>query len=330
MIKVLIALAGLTVTPLPMALLLKSIDRRSSLCQGYVSGVVFHLLIFALCIRRMAEKMTAPHMGAVKTLLVIILVEMTAFMIIVVFKCCKAKKWLGIRQLLHFHESAGEQWAKKRIFLLFFGGACVIWLLGAFSYLRYVPEGAVTMMADINRLDFFGITNSDPMTMMGYYLKKLCGISQADAVCIVIPLSFYAAFVVLMWEMADTLFKKDVIKRSLCFLAEGILTVTGDCLYSQPFIVLHGLCRMENVLLILCVPFTFIIGLRLILSEEKIINPENKEIFMPSGWFALLLCMISTCLWEKSAFALTGLNIIIYLLLFAGRRYLPWLQSSKS
>lgn len=324
------ALAGLCILPVFIMLLLKVLDRRFSFAGGYVCGIIFNLTVFSLYIRKMAKNMEEPGMAPVKIVLAAAAMEAVAFAAVVCVRCLKEKRWLGIRNLLYCSQKPDECRKEKRLYLLVYAGTILIWMAGAFSCFRYVPQGAVTMMADINRLDFFGITNSDPMVMLGYYLKKLCGISQADGICIVIPLSFYVAFAALMWEMADTLFKNDGLKRSLCFLTEGILVVAGDCLYSQPFIVLHGLNRLKNVLLVLCVPLTFIIGLRLLFCEEKFIWFKNKVPAMSAYWFALLLCIVSTYLLEKRAFALIGLNVIIFVLLFAGRRYLPWLQSSKS
>lgn len=330
MIRLLIALAVLCILPVFMMLFLKVLDRHFSFAGGYVCGTIFNLTVFSLCVRKMSRDMAEPGMVPVKVVLVTIVIEALAFAAVVCVRCFREKRWLGIGNLLYCHKKPDERYRENRLYLPVCIGAFLIWLAGAFSYFCYIPQGAVAMMADINRLDFFGITNSDPMVMLGYYLKKLCGISQADAACIVIPLSFYAAFVVLMWEMADTVFGPQVLKRSLCFLAEGVLVVAGDCLYSQPFIVLHGMNSLGNVLLVLCVPLVFIIGLRLIFSEEKLINPENKRLLMPVYWLALLLCIVSTYLLEKRAFALIGLNVVIFILLFAGRRYLPWLQSSKS
>lgn len=330
MIRLLIALAGLCILPVFLMLFLKVLDRHFSFAGGYVCGTIFNLTVFSLYIRKMAKNMEEPGMAPVKIVLGAAAMEVLAFAAVVCVRCFKEKRWLGIGNLLYCRKMPDEYHKKKRFCPPVCAGTFIIWMAGAVSYLRYVPQGAVTMMADINRLDFFGITNSDPMVMLGYYLKKLCGISQADGICIVIPLSFYAAFVALMWEMADTLFKNNGLKRSLCFLTEGILVVAGDCLCSQPFIVMHGLNRLENALLVLCVPLTFAIGLRLLFCEEKFIRPENKVLSMPAYWLALLLCIVSTYLLEKRAFALIGLNVVIFVLLFAGRRYLPWLQSSKS
>lgn len=57
------------------------------------------------------------------------------------------------------------------------------------------------LMAGINRVDFFGVINDNPIIMMAYYIKSLGGISQANAVCVVVPLFFYVAVVFAMAEI---------------------------------------------------------------------------------------------------------------------------------
>lgn len=330
MIKMIAALAILCALPVPAALLLKIIDRKIGIGCSYASGVALHLTIFALYIKDMWKKMAAPDMRPVKAMMFVVLGETAVLAFVVAVKCCKAKKWPGIRELFGSEASDKAKDGGRHTELVLYIFAGVFWVLGAFSYLRYVPDNAIAMMADINRLDFFGVTNGDAMVMLGYYMKKLLGISQADAVCIVIPVFFYAVFVFLMWEMAKALFSEDSIKCSLCFLGQGILVVAGDCLYTQSHIVLHGLNHLENILLSLCVPLAFINGLQLYLSGRKIIDTENRRLSMPSCLLGLAICMICAYLLEQRAFAITGLNAIIFILLFIGRRYLPWLQSSKS
>ena len=127
--------------------------------------------------------------------------------------------------------------------------------------------------------------------------------------------------------MADALFESEGVKKNLCFLAEAVLIVVGDCLYTQPFLVLHGLNHMENVLLVLCVSFSFAIGLRFYRMLE---TAEGKGLRLWGYWFALAVCVLGTCRFESRAFALICMNIVIFILLFVGRSYLPWLQSSKS
>lgn len=330
MIKMIAALAILCALPVPAALLLKIVDRKIGLGCSYASGVVLHLTIFALCIKGMWEGMAAPDMKPVKVVLFVVLGETAVLAFVVAVKCYKDKKWPGIRQLFGSEVVDNARNSSRHTKLVSYVFAGILWVLGAFSYLFYVPDNAVTMMADINRLDFFGITNSDAMVMLGYYMKKLLGISQADAVCIVIPVFFYAVFVFLMWEMAKVLFGGDSLKSSLCFLSQGILVIAVDCLYTQSRMVLHGLNRLENILFALCVPLVFIIGLQLYLSEGKIIETESRRVSMPCYLPGLAVCMVCAYLLDQRVFALTGLNAVIFILLFIGRRYLPWLQSSKS
>lgn len=324
MLKVLLVLIGLCALPVVTMLLLKFADKRVTFGAGYVSGVIVNLTLFSLCVCRMAENMANPGLAPVKAVLGMICGEMVIILILAVVRCIKMKSRTGLRSLFLQEEGFRQPFRGKEAVGIAAAGA--LWLSGAFSYLHYVPDGAVTMMADINRLDFFGMTNPDIMVMLGYYLKKLFGISQADAVCIVIPLSLYAAFVVLMWETAGALFEGGRSKRVLCFLAEAVLTIAGDCMYTQSSLVLHGLNHMENAMLALCVPFAFAIGLRFYHSEGK---TGKERLMMPGYWISFAVCIISACLLEQRAFALVGLNAIIFGLLFIGRRYLPWLQSSK-
>ncbi len=330
MIKMIAALAILCALPAPAALLLKIVDRKIGLGCSYASGVVLHLTIFALYIKGMWEEMAAPDMRPVKAIVFVVLGEAAILAFVVAVKCFKAKKWPGIKQLFGIEASDNARDGSRYTELVLHILAGIVWILGALSYLRYVPDNVVTMMADINRLDFFGVTNSDAMVMLGYYMKKLLGVSQADAVCIVIPVFFYVVFVFLMWEMTRSLLGYNSLKCSLCFFFQGILVVAGECLYAQTYIVLHGLNRMENILMVLCLPLVFDIGLQLYLSEKKMVDVNNRKLLMPSYFFVLVICMICTCLLDKRAFALVGLNVIIFVLLFVGRRYLPWLQSSKS
>lgn len=325
MIKLFFILCTLCILPITMTMILKVLDCKITFTAGYIIGEIVNLTIFSLCIRAMAEDMAEPGLLPIKVILGISMFEILAFLTVLCIRCIKEKKWIGFVRLFYLDQHSNLRSHKKEIFFLIL--ASIIWILGATSYLRYVSDGAVSMMAYINRLDFFGATNVNPMIMLGYYLTKLGRISQADAICLVIPLSFYFAFVILMWETAGALFESDMLKKTLCFFAESVLVVVGDCLYTQPFIVLHGLNQIENVLLVLCVPFSFAIGLRLYQEVEC----RGKNGFRMYGyWFALALCVISTYFFEQRALTLIGLNTVIFVLLFAGRRYLPWLQSSRS
>lgn len=309
------SLIALCFLPVPGMLLLKVIFGRLTLAAGYVSSLLLNLLVFGLCIKRMAIGYKRPDMMPVKLTAAILLVELAVFGAVWIRQSIKRKKWFEF---------------KKVSFSPFSALACVIWIAGAVSYIRFVPEDAVTMMADINRIGFFGVTNGDLGVMLGYYLKSLLGISQADAVCLVVPLSFYVAFVVLMWEMANTLFQDKPPLVPRCFFALAVLTVLGDCLYTQPFMVLHGLNHVENVLTVLCVPFAFAICLRLYFSWDRFLRDKKKAAWSFGHIIALFICGCSAYFLYLRVFALVGLNLIIFVLLFMGRRYLPWLQSGKS
>lgn len=312
--KDMISLIALCFLPVPGMFLLKALFGRLTYAAGYVSSLLLNLLVFCLCIQNMAKEYEAPDMMPVKLVAVIVLTELVVFCAIWILRSIKRKKWFEF---------------KKVSFSPFLILACAIWIVGAVSYIRFVPEGAVAMMADVNRVDFFGITNRDFGVMLGYYLKSLLGISQADAVCLVIPLSFYLAFVILMWEMANTLFEDKPALATRCFFALAVLTVLGDCLYTQPFMVLHGLNHVENALTVLCIPFAFAMGLRLYFSWDRFLQDKEKADWSLGHIIALLLCGCSAYLLDLKAFALVGLNLIIFVLLFIGRRYLPWLQSGK-
>jgi hypothetical protein len=328
MIRVAISLICLWIAPVIPMLLFRLLDQKLSFAAGYVCGVLGNITVFSLCIQTMAEKMAAPGMRPIKVTMAVWVIELLILTVVAAVRCIRAKKWLGISQLFSIslpHKKNG-QINKLNILIIFV--ACLLWLFGACSYLRYVPRDAVRMMADINRIDFFGVTNGDAMVMLGYYFKQLCGISQADAICLVIPLGFYAAFAAVMWEMAGTWFDKGTRKFCLCFFAEAVLLAAGDCLYSIPFFVLHGLNCLDDVLLVLCVPMIFIVGWKLYLCETKLVS--KGKILAPGYCFAGVLSLVSAALLEQQVFVLCGMSVLLFVLLFAGRRYLPWLKSSKS
>lgn len=323
MIKVLFSLILLCLLPVPGMLLLRSLGRQFTFAAGYVSSMLINLTVFCLCIQDLARRFQPPGMQTIKVIVGVLAAEVILLVLIWIYRSRKAKKLLNAVQVF---------WMDGVSFSLsfFWCLAVFIWVAGAVSYIRYVPEGAVSMMADINRLGFFGATNSDPGVMLAYYLTVLLNLPQAPAVCLVVPLSFYFTFVVLMKEMAAVLYVDKPELTGRCFFALAVLTVLGDSLFSQPYMVLHGLNRLENVITVLCVPFTFAICLRFYFVWDRFLQSKDK-----AGWsichvIALLLCLYITYFFYPKTFALVGLNLVIFALLFAGRRYLPWLQSGKS
>lgn len=337
MLRILMILTGLCILPMVTTLFLKVVDRQIALWTGYVSGVVLHVTIFSLCVRYRYQNALSPGLMPVKAVFGTIAFEAIAAIGVALMKYGRKKRKGNISALFRLKINALRSVKANEWIGIF--AACAVWMMGAVSYLRYVPDGAVTMMADINRLDYFGVTNSDPTVMLGYYLKKLFGVSQADAVCLIIPLSFYVPFVILMWGMAETLFPRTMsqadmaacsfgewrvdhrMKRCLCFGFEAILTVAGACRFTQPYLVLYGLNHVENCLLALCVPFAFAVGLHFLLLQPE---DEKKKVGLTPGYcIAIAVCVISSYLLEPRAFALVGLNAVIFAVLFAGRRYLP-------
>jgi hypothetical protein len=310
--------------PVPTAVLLKLINRYSTWAKGYVCGVLVNLTIFALDTCSMADRMEIPDLRPIKLLLAWNVFLMVCIIAVVCFRCLQMKKWIGLRTLF-FSPDLSVMPSRKEVLIL--TAALLIYLIGACAYLYYVPDNAVAIMAEVNRLDYFGFVNDEPMVMAGYYLNKQWNVSVADAVCILLPLSVYPAVVALLWETAGSLFAEDSVKRSKCFLAEAVLLVGGDSLYMQAHFVLHGLNQLENILFVLCVPFAFAIGLQLYKEWDE--GDYRKICHRWDIWFPLLLCIIISALFSQKVFALVGINIFIFALLFVGRRYLPWLRSSK-
>ncbi|MCH5279940.1 MAG: hypothetical protein J1E61_00615 [Lachnospiraceae bacterium] len=324
MIKVLFSLIILCLLPVPGMLLLRAMRRHFAFSMGYICSMLINLLVFCLCVRRLAERYDAPGMLPVKAVFGVLLLECFLLVYVWIYRSYQSRKLMGIMQFFRLKNS--------RISVSVFDGlAILVWMAGAFSYICYVPEDALTMMADVNRVDLFGIINGDPGVMLAYYLKALIGISQADAVCLATPLSFYFAFVILMKEMADTLFEDRPSLASRGFFALAAVTLLGDCLYTQSHMVLHGLNHPENVITVVCVPLAFICGLRLYGAWDRFLeNEKGAYRSLPYYMAALLLCIVCSHILYLRAFSLIGSTMILFVLLFLGRRYLSWTQSGKS
>ncbi len=312
MIKIVIAIFLLIMINVPYGLLLKVINEKISFMQGYVCGALFNLIVWEWCIAAICERMESPGMRPVKVLLTLCIVVIVMVTIIVVLRTIKKKNWIGHSQRL-------QTLNKKEA--VCFVVAILVWGIGASFYVRYVPYQAVSVMADVNRVDLFGITNSNSMVMLGYYLHKLMSISVANAVCIVIPISFYVVFTVAMWEVASALYRKNLNSRTMCFLAEAILVLLGDCYLTFSYLALHNLHHTGYIALVITLPMAFASGLRLYFTEGK------KQIISESVIWAF--CLLCSRVLDNFAFMLCAMTIFIFAILLIGRRYLPWLKSSK-
>lgn len=291
-------------------MLMKKIPLAVVLC------FLLNMAIFTSLVHDMAANLETPGMMPVKVLLILCAVEVFAFMTFYVIRSVKTPKAeKGSR------ESMMECVKKnsKQISLLV--AAVLIYLWAVTTYLRFIPSGAVTMMADVNRLDLFGVTNSDPITMMAYYVKSLTGLSPSDVVCVVIPFVFYVPVVCALWEVASALYVEDTFKRNLCFLAEAILLLVGNCMYSMTGLVNGGLMNVTNICLVLSLLLSFALGFR-------IYQAEDKKDWISAGVVELVV-LICVYTMDVVAFALSAMTMLIFVLLLIGRRYLPWLKSSN-
>ncbi len=280
-----------------------------------VLGFILNMAVFVSMVHTMAAQMQAPGMLPVKVVLILCVVEVIAFLTIYIvryMKAGKAIKPLGCSVVANMKKDY------KQILVLVCAG--VIFLCAATAYLRFVPVEAVTMMADINRIDLFGVMNDNPITMMAYYIKSLSGISQANAVCVVVPLICYLPVVCALWEVATALYAEDAQKRNLCFLAEAILVLFGNCMYSMTGIIGSGLLSMTNILLAVSLPVVFALCLRIYHATKK------DVIHLSAVGAAILVCLY---ILNVTAFVLTAMTAFIFALLMIGRRYLPWLKSSN-
>ncbi len=280
-----------------------------------VLGFILNMTVFASIVHTMADQMQAPGMLPVKVVLILCVVEVIAFLTIYIIrymKTGKAIKPLGGSVVANMKKDY------KQILVLVCAG--VIFLCAATTYLRFVPAGAVTMMADINRIDLFGVMNDNPITMMAYYIKSLSGISQANAVCVVVPLICYLPVVCALWEVAIALYAEDAQKRNLCFLAEGILVLFGNCMYSMTGIIGSSLLSMTNILLAVSLPVMFALCFRIYRGEKK------DAIAVSVVGVVILVCLY---ILDAVVFVLAAMTAFIFILLMIGRRYLPWLKSSN-
>lgn len=277
---------------------------------------LLNMAVFTGLVQDMAAKLEAPGMMPVKVLLILCAVEVFAFMTLYVIRSVKAPKTGKAPK-----ESLMEHIKKNTKQILLLVTAVFIYLWAATAYLRFIPSGAVTMMADVNRIDLFGVTNSNPITMMAYYVKALTGLSSANVVCVVIPFVCYIPVVCALWEVAAALYTEDTYKRNLCFLAEAILLLFGNCMYSMTGLVNSGLMDVTNICLVLSLLLSFALGFRIYQTEDK------KE-WICTGVIELvvLICIYTM---DVVAFALSAMTMLIFGLLLIGRRSLPWLKSSN-
>ena len=277
---------------------------------------LLNMTVFTGLVQDMAANLEAPVMMPVKVLLILCAAEVFAFVTLCAIQSVKASKVeKGSKESMM--ECIKKKW--KQISVLI--GAVLIYLWVVTTYLRFIPSGVVTMMADVNRLDLFGVTNSDPVTMMAYYMKSLTGLSPSNVVCVVIPFVFYVPVVCALWEVAAALYTEDTYKRNLCFLAEAILLLFGNCMYSMTGLVNGGLMNVTNICLVLSLLLSFALGFHIYQTEDK-----KDWISAGAVELVVLICVYTM---DVVVFALSAMTMLIFGLLLIGRRYLPWLKSSN-
>lgn len=321
MISVLVSMLYMGVLPIVTMFLLRLLFPRMTFVVGYTNGVIIYITLFSIFVHLWSYHTLLFVIKPLRIMVLMTLIELMVYIFIVNIRNLKKKKKETINnsgsdnlKCFNLHKN-NTKWE-----MFIWGVSCIGWMVGATCYIRYIPDNAILLMADINRVDFLEVTNGNPIVMLGYYLMKFMKMSSAKAVCVVIPLFFYFVFAFVMWDLSGALFKDCDFKRIVCFFSETFLLIIGDCMYTQPHIVLHGLNDIGNILLVLCVPLVFSNGIRLCQDER---SKWKEYCFTP------IVCMICTFLLDKRTFALVSINVIIFGLLFIGRRYLPWLQSTK-
>ena len=277
---------------------------------------LLNMAVFTGLVQDMAANLETPGMMPLKVLLILCAVEALVF--VTLYAIGFVKLWKAGKGP---KESLTERVKKESQQIMLLIVAIAVYICAATVYLRIVPSGAVTMMADMNRMDLFNVTNGDSVTMMAYYMKALTGISPANMVCIIIPIFFYIPVVCALWEVASALYVEDAYKRNFCFLCEAILVLFGNCMYSMTGLVNSGLIDLTNICLVVSLLLSFALCFRMYHTEDK------KE--MICQCLVELVVLVCVYLMDVVAFVLSAMTVLIFGLLLIGRRYLPWLKSSN-
>lgn len=309
MLKSICVICLLVAGALPLATLIRLCKNKISAALGYISAMLVHTMIFTLCVWHMSDLMVGASMFPVKIMAGVVGAESCICVALIVYLSWRKDIKLQLPYVCS---------SKQDILLLLL--SIVVFLITGMHYFSQVSKETITMMADINRVDLFGVINNNPITMMAYYIKSLGGISQANAVCVVVPLFFYVAVVCALWEVAAALFAEDASKRNLCFLAEAILVLFGNCMFSMTGIITSGLVQMTNILLAIALPTVFSLCVR-------IYRVDKKDTI--AYWVVGILMLVCLYILDAVAFVLTAMTVFIFVLLIIGRRYLPWLRSSN-
>lgn len=342
MIKALFFTIFFVLLPVPTMLLMKSLHRDFKWALGYLSGIMINLCVFVSTLKYMSKYYSGPSTLPLKITLAAVAVSGVGFVVSAIIRCCKDKKWIGISKLFYCDKDASS---KTPISItMIYGVALIMFLLCAYRAIYYAPMDGVRRLADINRIDFFGLVNTDYSVMLGYYFNRLWGIPSYYLVYVVVPLTFIVAYGILCYSIADALFADDKYKKAMCFLIEMIMTLLGDCMYSHGYLALHGMVDASVVAIILAVPVIFVIGYIFFNYEGQLVTctkkalpsdeGENKEIKsyhfdLPMYWICLLIMSITSMMIDNKSCALALLGILTWALLLVGRRYLPCLKSFK-
>lgn len=327
MIKAIVVAAVFWLLPLPALFCVKMADKKISALYGYLTGVLYNLLIFHISnglLRLSGGSLGMKHIA-------VMLLSNVILLLVGIILCVRNLKSNSKKLKRHGREnaigktpktgqsgskkqSAGRDWLATTILVI----AVVICLLGGFSYLLYEPNNAVTLMAAVNRLDFFPVVPKESMVSLGYYLVKLLGLTPAYALCVTIPLIFYPSAILLLWLMTGLVEEKNLQTKALFFLIEVMLLLIGDGKYTYPGLVLHGLNQITNISLVICVPLAFILSFRVFIREQK------------DGIWLLVFDIVAACfLWRTCGFVCIAM-VVLFALVFVGRRYLSWFQPSQS
>lgn len=325
MIKAIVVAAVFWLLPLPALFCVKMADKKISALYGYLTGVLYNLLIFHISnglLRLSGGSLGMNHIAVVLLSNVILLLAG----IILWVRSLKSNR----KKLRHGRETAirktqkrgqsgskkqsGRDWLAITILVI----AAVACLLGGRFYLLYEPNNAVPLMAAVNRLDFFPVVPKESMVSLGYYLVKLLGLTPAYALCVTIPLIFYPSAILLLWLMTGLVEEKNLQTKALFFLIEVMLLLIGDGKYTYPGLVLHGLNQITNISLVICVPLAFILSFRIFVKKRK------------DGIWLLVFDIVAACfLWRTCGFVCIVV-VVLFVLVFVGRRYLSWFQPSQS
>lgn len=355
--------------PLPVAFFLKSLHKDYRWSTGYICGYVLNVTAFSKYIGKMAENGQSPSTAPIKFMIILNAIVLLAWLLLVMYRCLKAKKWIGFECIFYVGKESMDQeqfgmidlptsdkihfikWElnKEVATKIVLGISAIVYLTCIYRILAFLPTDGLRQLADVNRIDFYGLVNSDYSVMVGYYFNKLLGMGSYYSIGIIIPLAAFVAIVMLCYEAAEVLCGNNSFYTSFCFMIEGILIVLGDCAYSHASIMLHGAGDASLALTITAIPIIFITGMRFLFykgsvvvktTEDAIVGVDaegndkhsdvNKLKFnLPTYWISVALMLYCCYLIDTRVILMALINVFIFILLFIGRGYFPCMKSSK-